>query len=89
MIFFKSKFFLIASGLVITGFDWFILSIWQWVAEHNTCIMMDMTGKAFSTICWGVSPFPLYILTFISIVITLSYCINLIEYFRSKREVLK
>lgn len=58
-----------ATGIIIALFDWFVYSGWVWISEHNTCNINEVAG-----ICWGVSPFPTYIVTIIAIVLTLAWC---------------
>ena len=58
------------TGIIIAFFDWFVYSGWEWILEHNTCTINGMSG-----ICWGVSPFPAYVITIIAIILTLLWCI--------------
>ena len=66
----KKYLFFGTSGIIIAIFDWFVYSGWVWVLEHNTCIISGVSG-----ICWGVSPFPAYVITIIAIILTLSWFI--------------
>lgn len=63
-------------GSTLIGiYDWFIISIWQWVIQHNSCTLMNINADGSATpvhmICWDLSPLPLYIFTMMGILITL------------------
>jgi hypothetical protein len=75
---------IIIIGLFVSLADWYIISGWQWVIEHKSCILNDVqTGKSISMICWDISPIPIYIITLIGIIGTIYYIIKSIEYIRS------
>ena len=66
----KKLFIFGTIGSIIAIFDWFVYSGWGWILEHNTCTINGISG-----ICWGVSPFPTYVITMIAIILTLLWCI--------------
>lgn len=70
-------------GLFVGLIDWYIISVWQWVIEHKSCILNNIQGEPISTICWNLNPIPIYILTFIGLTGTICYIVKSIEYIRS------
>jgi len=75
---------IVIIGIFVSLADWYIISGWQWIIEHKSCILNDIqTGEPISTICWDLSPIPIYIVTFAGIIITIYYIVKSIEYIRS------
>lgn len=72
------------TGLFIILIDWYIISGWQWIIKHKSCILNNIqTGEPISTICWDLSPIPVYIFTLVGLVGTICYIVKSIEYIRS------
>jgi hypothetical protein len=66
-------------GIFVATFDWFGYLNWQWVIDHETCIVHGLNGELVTTICWGVSPFPMYILTLLCILVTVIYIYKIVR----------
>ena len=52
-------------NIIVIIIDKFIDDGWWWIIEHQSCRINNI-----DIICWGVSPFPTYVLTLFAFLIT-------------------
>lgn len=71
---------IIIVGLLIAAFDYYMLNIWAYIVDKNyMCIKTSDGLGEFCAIMWDVNPSLLFILSFISIIITLLYILIIFD----------